>query len=121
MRRSLEPLTSRRVVAEPATSQASTAESSDPHPAIAASSPAVAPLLLDSQAIRRAVAGSEGAVRRMAKASGSELDLSHQSPLAKFGSAVAESAIPDCLAPNQNATLLFAPVIAVQALRGKCK
>lgn len=39
----------------------------------------------------------------------------------KFADSVEQSVKPDCLGPNQAGGLLAAPVIAVQAIRDKCK
>ena len=55
----------------------------------------------------------------MARTSGAELDSPRQTAIERFGSAVAESTIPECLAPDESGSLLSAPLIAIQALRGK--
>jgi len=114
-----EPISSPR--AEPANIPLAHAEPSMPEPTMAASSPASGPLRIEDLAIRRAVAGTEGTVRRLARGSGAELDSPRQRPIDQLGSAIAEGVVPDCLAPRENGNLLLAPIIAIQAIRGKCK
>ena len=118
---SLPPQPLPRPVTEGSPDGAGLAKLSVPVEALAASAPARSPLRLDSQVIRRAISGSEGTVRKMARESGTELDSPRKSPISELGSTVAKSAIPDCLAPREYGSLLSAPIIAVQALRGKCK
>jgi hypothetical protein len=38
-----------------------------------------------------------------------------------LSSAIAETAVPDCLAPNAGGSLLSIPIIAYMAVKGKCK
>lgn len=79
------------------------------------------PLRLDAQTLGRAVAGTEGAVQRMARHSGTALDTPRPSQADALASAVAKTAVPDCLAPNAGGSLLSIPVIAYTAIKGKCK
>jgi hypothetical protein len=112
--------------AEPARIEAPNIQRASANPpiaaqALAASSPASAALRLDGNVLRRAALVSEGTIRRMARNSGTELDSPRPDKAARLAAAVAETAIPDCLAPNAGGSLLSIPLIAVAAIRGQCK
>ena len=83
--------------------------------------PASAPLRTDVQTLQRAIAGTEGQVQRLARSSGNELHTRRPTQSESLSQAVAETAVPDCLAPNAGGSLLSAPIIAYMAVRGKCK
>jgi hypothetical protein len=84
-------------------------------------SPASTPLRLDSQTLGRAVAGAEGSVRRMARNSGRELDTPGPSQSEELSTAVAQTGLSDCLAPNPGGSLFSIPIIAYMAVTRKCK
>lgn len=95
-----------------------------PPAAVAAQEPEPAasrPLRLDAQTLGRAAAGTEGTVQQMARRSGTALDSPRPGQAEALASAVAKTAVPDCLAPNAGGSLLSMPVIAYMAIRGKCK
>lgn len=87
-------------------------------PATAASSPP--PLRLGDEVMRRAARDSLAETRRLAAEAGlpAERGVSDQERLA---SGVEQAAKPDCLASNPGGSLLSIPIIALQALRQKCK
>lgn len=91
------------------------------HEAAAPASAASAPLNFDGATIRAAGASSRGSVSRLAEASGQELPAIRASPLEHLGSGVARAGKSDCLAPNENGSLLSIPIIAYGALTGRCK
>ena len=71
--------------------------------------------------IRRAIVGTEGTVRALARRSGADMDSPRIDRSEKLAGAVAETARPDCLAPNGGGSLLAVPIIAYMAASGKCK
>jgi hypothetical protein len=83
--------------------------------------PASSPLRLDPSVLRRAAGARRGAVGTLADASGTELDTPVASVGERLAAGTARAVKPDCLAPNEGGSLLSLPVIAIQALRGKCK
>lgn len=87
-------------------------------PAPAASSPA--PLRLGDEVLRRAARDSIAETRRLAAEAGlpAERGVSGGERLAD---GVEQAAKPDCLASNPGGSLLSIPIIALQALRQKCK
>ena len=89
--------------------------------ATAAEPPPSAPLRLDAAILKAAIAGSESPVRRMAQTAGEMLDSPRVTARERLTTAVGAAALPDCLAPDAGGSLLSAPLIAVRALRGKCK
>jgi len=103
----------------------------EPEPAVASSSlsagvpaespPASAPLRIDAKAIGRAIAGTEGNVRQMARRSGVELDSPRANGSEVLAGRVAETVVPDCLAPNAGGSLLSAPILLLLAIQGKCR
>ena len=82
---------------------------------------ASAPLRIDPQTIGRAIVGAEGSIRQMARRSGVELDSPRASRSQLLAGAVAEKAVPDCLAPNGGGSLFSAPILLWMAIDGKCK
>ena len=82
---------------------------------------ASAPLRIDAAAIRRAIAGSESPVRQMARRSGVELDSPRPSRSEALAETVAETGVPDCLAPNAAGSLLSVPILLMLAVQGKCR
>jgi hypothetical protein len=89
-----------------------------PAPAVAASAPR--PLRLGDEVLRRAARDSLAETRRLAADAGlpAERGVSGSERLAD---GVEQAVKPDCLAPNAGGSLLSIPIIALQALRQKCK
>lgn len=88
-----------------------------PHPAASAPPP---PLRLGDAVMRQAARDSIAETRRLAAEAGlpAERDRSSGERLA---GAVEQAVKPDCLASNAGGSLLSIPIIALQALRQKCK
>jgi hypothetical protein len=83
--------------------------------------PASAPLNLEPSVLRSAAHASKGELRKLAESSGAYAGDEPTSKSQALAQAVASSTRPDCLAPNENGSLLSAFVIAYQAANGKCK
>ena len=71
--------------------------------------------------IRRAIVGTEGSVRASARRSGADVDSPRIDRAEQLAGAIAQTARPDCLAPNGGGSLLSIPIIAFMAANGKCK
>ena len=116
--RSRSPVSAARLGPEPEPAVASSGLSAG----VPAESPAAsAPLRIDPQTIRRAIAGTEGNIQQMARRSGVELDSPRASHSEVLAGTVAETVVPDCLAPKGGGSLLSAPVLLLMAIQGKCK
>lgn len=116
------PASTASLSAEPALRSApAVAAAEEPRRLEAPRDAASAPLRLDAQLVRRAIAGAEGSVRALARGAGAELDSPRFTEAEHRASAVARTAVPDCLAPNANGSLLSAPAIAYAAITGKCR
>ena len=83
--------------------------------------PASAPLNLEPSVLRSAAQASKGELRKLAESSGAYAGDEPKSQSEALAGAVASTARPDCLAPNENGSLLSVFVIAYEAANGKCK
>jgi hypothetical protein len=82
--------------------------------------PASAPLRLDGLVLRRAALDGAGTTpaQMAARQAGRSVP---ESPQQALGSAMARSARPDCISPNEGGSLLLLPKLALDALAGRCK
>lgn len=88
-------------------------------PADAASAPP--PLRLGVEVMRQAARDSLSQTRQLAAQAGQGLDDAPVSGAERLADGVRQSGKPDCLAANAGGSLLSLPIIALQALRQKCK
>lgn len=81
------------------------------------------PLKHDSAAIKQAYQDSKTAIQLLEERSGRPRINDYQSKYERYQDAAERAKIEDCIKPKyvENGSLLFIPVIAAQALLGKCK
>jgi hypothetical protein len=83
----------------------------------------IKPLIRDSAAIKKAYNDSRTEIQLLEERSGKQRINDYQSKYERYQDAADRAKIEDCIKPKymKNFNILLAPVIAAQALLGKCK